>query len=193
MQGQQIIRKAATCHTRYNPAYAGTTGTGLPHPQPGSIQPCVCRDNLLKSYSVSRTLDTTLRMQGQHHITQNLEGTPRYNPAYAGTTLPPSERAFPHQIQPCVCRDNATRLYARPRFIDTTLRMQGQHVYFDEDFHDTRYNPAYAGTTSYPLPCRSNAAIQPCVCRDNLDMPLINTQHVDTTLRMHGQLEVKKN
>ena len=65
--------------------------------------------------------------------------------------------------------------------------MQGQLVNRDTGEVEGRYNPAYAGTTGFLPLSASDAAIQPCVCRDNLSCIFVASLSADTTLRMQGQ------
>ena len=70
--------------------------------------------------------------------------------------------------------------------IDTTPRMRGLLGLALERVLETRYNPAYAGTTVLTLPNGQQSLIQPRVCGDYTLQAHDLTLCADTTPRMRG-------
>ena len=126
-------------------------------------------------------------MQGQLQKHISMCALPRYNPAYAGTTICAHKVRHSCAIQPCVCRDNLSTSVPNVAPVDTTLRMQGQLRVINTIHEHIRYNPAYAGTTAATRSSATCLAIQPCVCRDNVTPSMSSSFRADTTLRMQGQ------
>ena len=73
--------------SRYNPAYAGTTAARRLPAITLPIQPRVCGDYSWRAVSVRSCTDTTPRMRGLLTSSCVKPSPPRYNPAYAGTTV----------------------------------------------------------------------------------------------------------
>ncbi len=87
MRGLQVDTESVWVDFRYNPAYAGTTDR-LQHVLTFvSIQPRVCGDYFVCHFYIRLRLDTTPRMRGLRRFPCPLVPDPRYNPAYAGTTI----------------------------------------------------------------------------------------------------------
>ena len=110
---------------RYNPAYAGTTHQRTEADEIFAIQPRVCGDYALAASSYCSPYDTTPRMRGLlllHRVTRVMK---RYNPAYAGTTVPGYRLAPSRPIQPRVCGDYGAKGRTGLDLRDTTPRMRG--------------------------------------------------------------------
>ena len=141
----------ATMQERYNPAYAGTTKRASAESMVTAIQPRVCGDYETIDAETVATPDTTPRMRGLPCSPAFPCLSPRYNPAYAGTTRRWGRRP--------------------PTAPDTTPRMRGlpggRHVTTCKG----RYNPAYAGTTWCLSLCPPDSSIQPRVCGDYVVTP----------------------
>ena len=86
MQGQPAHLEGEEQDSRYNPAHAGTTSRCIAGALDRAIQPCACRDNERRSACWQSGHDTTLRMQGQLVLLEEVAEQIRYNPAHAGTT-----------------------------------------------------------------------------------------------------------
>ena len=146
MRGLRGFPKGRCIYPRYNPAYAGTTTIQSPRPIAQAIQPRVCGDYETIDAETVATPDTTPRMRGLPCSPAFPCLSPRYNPAYAGTTRRWGRRP--------------------PTAPDTTPRMRGlpggRHVTTCKG----RYNPAYAGTTSTTEGGDMLDEIQPRVCGD---------------------------
>ena len=125
-------------------------------------------------------------MRGLHPCRERAITVSRYNPAYAGTTQRNAYEKSRCEIQPRVCGDYAAAHHVPRLRVDTTPRMRGLRTESIPLSSSTRYNPAYAGTTS-PMPSASApATIQPRVCGDYSPAPRSLTLHRDTTPRMRG-------
>ena len=189
LQGQLLASLTLRSPNRYNPALAGTTARTLSVVHAGKIQPCACRDNATNRSRWTSSVDTTLRLQGQHIEIIRRCQVPRYNPALAGTTYLCQCRLQLYEIQPCACRDNAQKIKRASHKTDTTLRLQEQRTFEVGALRPLRYNPALAGTNGMHPTWHRLPAIQPCVCRNN---ELLRSGHCvpcDTTLRLQGQTE----
>ena len=103
---------------------------------------------LRREYDVLAPVDTTPHMRGLLLLPVAGALEFRYNPAYAGTTGRPASPVQQGSIQPRVCGDYDSMAIFYKIVIDTTPRMRGlrRHGHFLQDY--SRYNPAYAGTTS---------------------------------------------
>ena len=110
-----------------------------------TIPPRVCGDYLLSNQL--STSDTTPRMRGLRLSCSASFSTPRYNPAYAGTTLLEALGDQYYKIQPRVCGDYIFTVRASSGSNDTTPRMRGLQKAERRKARLDRYNPAYAGTT----------------------------------------------
>ena len=110
----------------------------------------------------------------------------RYNPAYAGTTDVANLARTDEEIQPRVCGDYARASADNGLYCDTTPRMRGLLLEQELARFQSRYNPAYAGTThTREVFCMSDV-IQPRVCGDYFDNQSPVGEGQDTTPRMRG-------
>ena len=132
---------------RYNPAYAGTTLMTKSSRSRAAIQPRVCGDYKNRRIFPARCMDTTPRMRGLLSAETIERIRQRYNPAYAGTTFPIPGRGRRRTIQPRVCGDYRPACTFQNHSYDTTPRMRGLRIRLWFYVVNTRYNPAYAGTT----------------------------------------------
>ena len=131
-----------------------------------TIQPRVCGDYETIDAETVATPDTTPRMRGLPCSPAFPCLSPRYNPAYAGTTRILDSGGLVLPIQPRVCGDYSIRQQSQPNDRDTTPRMRGLLRHRSIGFPSFRYNPAYAGTTWCLSLCPPDSSIQPRVCGD---------------------------
>ena len=131
-----------------------------------TIQPRVCGDYVFELRFPWFHADTTPRMRGLLPTLQLINTGKRYNPAYAGTTVPAIHAGGLRRIQPRVCGDYDTPLFAPHAERDTTPRMRGLHIILRGEAFSKRYNPAYAGTTRVIARQTGAPSIQPRVCGD---------------------------
>ena len=171
---------------RYNPAYAGTTPVQTPRQNDPPIQPRVCGDYVSLPYKVKQISDTTPRMRGLLQCTLKGFHLARYNPAYAGTTVICNCCISAIRIQPRVCGDYCKARACTSSHVDTTPRMRGLQTEAEEHLKEARYNPAYAGTTSWSGTRGWLRPIQPRVCGDYGRMAHADESLADTTPRMRG-------
>ena len=153
-----------------------------------TIQPRVCGDYVFELRFPWFHADTTPRMRGLLPTLQLINTGKRYNPAYAGTTVPAIHAGGLRRIQPRVCGDYDTPLFAPHAERDTTPRMRGLPQTRIEKLPRARYNPAYAGTTRSSMRSSYPAAIQPRVCGDYAAQSSAGESSPDTTPRMRGLL-----
>ena len=177
--------------TRYNPAYAGTTGARTPCIALMTIQPRVCGDYKEREETKGIMVDTTPRMRGLPWVQRRGGVLYRYNPAYAGTTHPSCEARHHSSIQPRVCGDYARRRGWTGQTSDTTPRMRGLPPLLEQVGGVLRYNPAYAGTTNQWQRACDCTPIQPRVCGDYYATYLLVFPLFDTTPRMRGLLIIE--
>ena len=97
--------------SRYNPAYAGTTGSLFCLAAALTIQPRVCGDYVPPARLVCADHDTTPRMRGLRDGIFSRKIQCRYNPAYAGTTRNCRAALRRPPIQPRVCGDYANTFF----------------------------------------------------------------------------------
>ena len=171
---------------RFNPAYAGNIPCRIEYLDAIWVQPRVCGEySDVKRQSFSNA-GSTPRMRGILYHFNIIDGSCRFNPAYAGNmfVLPFFNRVY--KVQPRVCGEYKQRHMINYVYIGSTPRMRGIFTQENTPYPTVRFNPAYAGNIWKRLLTTLQKQVQPRVCGEYRVIFSHNLFVIGSTPRMRG-------
>ena len=132
------------------------------------VQPRVCGEYTLLHCQQFFLAGSTPRMRGIFMQIREKRFAWRFNPAYAGNIAFFQSRKAVYQVQPRVCGEYLLPTPSPDLLLGSTPRMRGIYFHRSNPFFSIRFNPAYAGNISSPLPDGRPTEVQPRVCGEYL-------------------------